>query len=105
MVESWVIAHASGATMRSTARLTAIFPNLEVALLVLLVNHVFFSSELRQRSQSAQTSDLLTIENADHNIDHAHCNAHGSASRTANCWQISQYGSYLLREARFMFRY
>ena len=50
--------------MRSTARFTARFPNSEAVLLVLLVNHVFFSSELSQFSQSTQTSDLLTIENA-----------------------------------------
>jgi hypothetical protein len=49
--------------VRSTARFTARFPNSEVVLLVLLVNHVFFSSELRQCNQSAQTSDLLTLEN------------------------------------------
>jgi hypothetical protein len=49
---------------KSVARFTARFPNSEVVLLVLLVNHVFFSSELRQCSQSAQTSDLLTIGNA-----------------------------------------
>jgi hypothetical protein len=49
---------------RPVARFTARFPNSEVVLLVLLVNHVFFSSELRRCSQSAQTSDLLTIENA-----------------------------------------
>ena len=50
--------------MRSAARFTPRFPNSEAVLLVLLVNHVFFSSELSQCSQSAQTSDLLTIENA-----------------------------------------
>ena len=53
-----------GPIVRSAARFTARFANSEVVLLVLLVNHVFFSSELRQCSQSAQTSDLLTIENA-----------------------------------------
>jgi hypothetical protein len=52
--------------VKSTARFTARFPNLEVILLVSLVNHVFFSSELRQCNQSAQTSDLLTIENPGH---------------------------------------
>jgi hypothetical protein len=54
--------------VRSAARFTARFPNSEAVLLVLLVNYVFFSSELNQYSQSAQTSDLLTIENAVHEI-------------------------------------
>ena len=35
-----------------------------------------------------------------HNIGHAYRSAHGSAPRTANCWQIPQDGSHLLREVR-----
>jgi hypothetical protein len=35
-----------------------------------------------------------------HNIDLAYRSPHGSAPRTANCWQIPQDGSHLLREAR-----
>jgi len=43
-----------GAMERSVVRSIARFPNSEVVLAGLLVNHIFFSSKLRQCSQSAQ---------------------------------------------------